>query len=205
MALPGWTRRGVAVQGMGTKGDKRMNNFTPIGERARWLDLLDLLRAAKTNDVVTYEVMGEVLDLDPEKDRAAIRSALYRAAKEHEAVDKRAIVAVPNEGYRIVEPGEHLGLARRHQKRSSRALVRGHSKAVNVDLSKVEPETRKALDMVASVIALQMDFNRRAESKLAAHDRAIKSLVEATERTDAERDEFRARLERLEAGMNPPS
>lgn len=178
------------------------DHFRPIGERARWLDLLDLLRAAHINEVVTYAAMAAALDLDPEKDRTAIRSALYRAAKEHEAVDKRAVVAVPNEGYRIVEPQEHLGLARGHQKRFFRALVRGHSKAVNVDMSKIEPEARKALEMVGTVIALQLDFNRRAEAKLAAHEKAIKSLTEATERTDAERDEFRARLERLEAGMN---
>lgn len=179
-----------------------MDHFQPIGERARWLELYDLLTKTDTNGVVTYEEMGAALGLDPSGDRQAIRGALYRAAKEHEQVDKRAIVAVPNKGYRVVEPKEHLGLARRHQKRSSRALVRGHSKAVNVDMSKIEPETRKALEVVASVISMQMDFNRRAESKLDAHDRAIRSLVEATERTEAERDEFRARLERLEAGMS---
>lgn len=178
-----------------------MSNFKPVGERARWLDIYDLLQVAQTNDVITFEEMGAALGLDPERDRASIRVALYRAAREHETVDKRAVMAVPNKGYRVVEPQEHLGMARRHQKRSSRSLIRGHSKAVNVDMSKIEPEARKALEMVGSVIALQMDFNRRAESKLAAHDKAIKTLVEAKERTDAEREEFRSRLERLEAGM----
>jgi hypothetical protein len=177
------------------------HHFTPVGERARWLDILDLLRTAEINAVVTYEQMGEVLGLDPDKDRATIRSAVYRAAREHEEVDKRAVRAVPNVGYRIAEPQEHLGLARRHQRRSSRSLVRGHSKAVNVDLSKIDPETRKALDVVANVIALQQDFARRAETKLNAHDRAIKQLTEARDRSDEERQEFRERLERLEAGL----
>jgi hypothetical protein len=178
------------------------NHFEPVGERARWLDVYDLLRATEVNGVISYESMGEALGLDPDRDRPSIRSALYRAAKEFEEIDKRAITAVPRRGYRVVEPREHLGLARRHQKRSARSLVRGHSKAINVDLSKVDPETRKALEMVAGVIALQSDFNRRAEAKLVAHDKAIKSLVEAKDRTDAERDEFRERLERLEAGLN---
>lgn len=178
-----------------------MGNFAPVGERARWLEVYDLLVATETNGVVTYEAMGTALGLDPESDRLLIQGAMRRAAKEHEVVDKRAVTAVPNLGYRVVEPQEHLGLARRQQIRSTRALKRGHSKAVNVDMSKIEPETRKALDMVASVIAMQMDFNRRAESKLAAHDRAIASLVEATERTEQEREEFRSRLERLEAGL----
>lgn len=179
-----------------------MEAFTPIGERARWCELYDLLCSAETNAVITYEEMAEALGLDPDKDRQAIRTALYRAAKEHEEIDKRAVIAVPRKGYRLVEPQEHLGLARRHQRRASRSLVRGHGKATNVDMSRMEPETRKALEMVGSVIALQMDFNRRAESKIAAHDKAIKSLVEARDRTDAEREEFRARLERLESGLS---
>ena len=181
------------------------SNFEPVGERARWLDLYDLLKATETNGVVTYEAMAEALDLDPVKDRASIRTALYRAAKEHEEIDKRAIKAIPNQGYRIVQPQEQLGLARGHQKRSTRALVRGHSKAVNVDMSQIEPEARKAFEVVAGVIAMQMDFNRRAEAKLTAHDKAIRSLVEAKDRTESEREEFRARLEKLEAGLNPSS
>jgi hypothetical protein len=180
-----------------------VSNFRPVGERARWLDLYDLLKAAQTNAVITYGEMAEALSLDAVKDRASIRTALYRAAKEHEEIDKRAIKAVPNQGYRIVEPQENLGLARRHQKRASRSLVRGHSKATNVDMSRIEPEARKAFELVAGVISMQMDFNRRAEAKLTAHDRAIRSLVEAKDRTDSEREEFRSRLEKLEAGLNP--
>jgi hypothetical protein len=178
-----------------------VTNFEPVGERARWRVVYDLLAAAEMNGIVSYEDMAEALDVDPAKDRALIRDAMRRAAKEHEVADKRAVVAVPNVGYRVVQPQEHLTLARRHQVRSSRSLVRGHSKAVNVDMSKIEPETRRALERVAGVIQLQMDFNRRAQSKLAAHDDAIKSLTEATERTEAERQEFRERLERLEAAL----
>jgi hypothetical protein len=173
-------------------------NFEPAGERARWLVVYDLLAATETNGVVTYEAMAEALGLNPTADRTTLQNVMRRAAKEHETVDKRAVTAVPNVGYRVVEPQEHLGLARRQQTRSTRALKRGHSKAVNVDMSRIEPETRKALDMVASVIAMQMDFNRRAERKLTQHDQAIRSLTEATERTEKERQEILDRLNRLE-------
>lgn len=175
-----------------------MSNFEPVGERARWLVVYDLLVASEINGIVTYEEMATALGLDPDKDRLTLQGAMRRAAKEHEVLDKRAVTAVPNRGYRVVEPQEHLGLARRQQVRSTRALKRGHSKAVNVDMSKIEPEARKALEMVAGVIALQMDFNRRAEHKLAAHDRAIKSLNEATERTEKERQDILDRLQKLE-------
>lgn len=177
--------------------------FKPVGERARWLEVYDLLVATEMNGLVTYEAMGVALGLDPEdsKDRLLIQGAMRRAAKEHEVVNNRAVTAVTNQGYRVVEPKEHLGLAKRHQKRSTRSLERAHSKAVHVDMSKVEPETRKALDMMAQVIGLQMEYQDRAEKKLAAHDRAIESLVQARERTEAERQEFRERLERLEAAL----
>lgn len=178
-----------------------MGNFAPVGERARWRVVYDLLAATETNGVVSYAEMAHVLSLDVDEDRNLIQTTMRRAAKEHELVDKRAIESVPNVGYRVVEPQEQLGLARQQQKRSRRALVRAHSKAVNVDMSKIEPETRKALEMVASVVAMQIDFNRRAESKLSAHDKAIRSLFEATERTEQEKEEFRTRLERLEAGL----
>lgn len=172
--------------------------FEPVGDRARWLVVYDLLVATETNGVVTYEAMGEALALDPVADRTTLQGVMRRAAKEHETVDKRAVTAVPNMGYRVVEPREHLGLARRQQTRSTRALKRGRSKAVNVDMSRIEPETRKALDMVAAVISMQLDFNRRAERKLTQHDQAIRSLTEATERTEKERQEILDRLNRLE-------
>jgi hypothetical protein len=178
-----------------------MSNFKPVGERARWLEIYDLLVATPTNGIVTYQAMADALGLNADTDRQLLQVTMRRAAKQHEVVDKRAVSAVPNRGYRVVEPAEHLGLARRQQIRSTRALKRGHSKAVNVDMSKIEPETRKALDMVASVIAMQMDFNRRAETKLSAHDRAIKALTEAKERTDEERQQIVERLERLEAAL----
>ena len=178
-----------------------MKSFAPVGERARWRVVYDMLAATETNGVVSYNEMAAALSLDPDGDRNLLQTTMRRAAKEHEQVDKRAVESVPNVGYRVVEPQEQLGMARRQQKRSRKALVRAHSKAVNVDMSKIEPETRKALEMVASVVALQLDFNRRAESKLAAHDKAIAALTQATERTEAEREEFRQRLERLEKAL----
>lgn len=182
-------------------GGEGMKSFSPVGERARWRTVYDMLLATEMNGVVTYEEMADALALDAIKDRSLICGTMARAAREHEKVDKRAVKSVPNVGYRVVEPQEHLGLARGQQKRSRRALVRAHSKAVNVDMSAIEPNARKALEMVASVIALQMDFNKRAEQRMADHDHAIAELTKATERTEAEREEIRRRLERLEAAL----
>lgn len=177
-----------------------MSAFQPAGQQARWRTIYDLLCAAEYGEVVTYKQMAEALDLDVEEDRHKIQMAVRRAAKEHEENDKRAIDSVPNVGYRIVHAPEHVVLARRQQKRSTRALVRGHSKAVNVDLSGVDEATRHALDTVAQAFAMQMDFNRRFDVRQRRLEEVLSTVTQRTERSEEEIARLRSRLERLEGG-----
>lgn len=173
--------------------------FEPEGDRARWQVIYDLLRAAAVGQVVTYDEMAAALNMNAERDRHRIQVAMRRAALEHERVDKRAIDAVVNVGYRIVEAPEHLVLAKRHQRRSTRQLVRGYSKTVNVDLSSVPPEVQHAFGVVAQAFAMQMEFNRRFDVRQKRLEESIRSTVARTERTESELSELRARLERLES------
>lgn len=177
-----------------------MNTFQPLGQEARWRTVYEVLLRAETDSIVTYEELGAALNLDPIEDRHAIQMAMRRASKEHEEVDKRSTDAVPNVGYRIVKPAENLILARRQQKRSTRALARGYSKATNVDISKLEPETRHALEMVGRAFAVQMDFNRRTDVRQSRLEEALQSVAKRIDRTEEENAELRARLERLESG-----
>jgi hypothetical protein len=172
--------------------------FEPAGETARWRILYDLLSGRTVGDVLNYEVMAEALDLDPIEDRHTIQLAMRRASKELELENKHAVEAVQNVGYRIVEPEEHLRLARGQQRRSSRALARGHSKVVNVDLSNVDPEVRNAFQVVASAFAMQMEFNRRTDVRQKKLEDALDAVREKSTRTDEEVAELRARLDRLE-------
>lgn len=178
--------------------------FEPIGEQARWRTVYELLTAIPVNGIITYGELGEALGLHSDHDRNVIQQAVRRAAKEHEELDKRALDVIPNKGYRVVEPPEHLGLARRYQKRSSRALARGHSKAVNVDFNGVEPQVRKALEMLGHAFVLQMDFNSRFEGKQARLEQTIRDIADSQEqdrkRTAEEVAELRERLRRLEGG-----
>ncbi|MCV7100071.1 hypothetical protein [Mycobacterium palustre] len=175
-----------------------MSPFEPAGEVARWRTLYELLNERSIGDVLSYDTMAEALQLDPSKDRHTIQVAMRRAAKELELEDKHAVEAVKNVGYRIVEPEEHLRLARQQQRRSSRALVRGHSKVVNVDLSNVDPEIRNAFQVVASAFAMQMEFNRRTDVRQKQLETALEAVREKSTRTDEEVAELRERLERLE-------
>jgi hypothetical protein len=175
-----------------------MAPFQPIGDRARWRVIYDMLTKADVDDVITYEQIGTALGLDPEADRHIIQMAMRRAAREHEVSDNRAIDVIPNTGYVIVQAPEHLTLARRHQKKSTKALERGHSKVVHVDLSGMEPETRRAFEVVARAFTMQMDFNRRFDVRQARLEEAIGAMTERTERTEEEIAELKRRLARLE-------
>lgn len=172
--------------------------FEPIGAESRWRTVYALLRERHVNDVVTYEEMGAVLDLDPITDRPAIRGSVGRAAQEFEVVDLHAIAPVRNVGYRIVEAPEHLGLAQNHQRKSSRQLKRGRGKIEHVDLNELSGDQRVEYALAARLISMQMDFNRRTDIRLKNHDEAIRSMVVKTERSDSEIAALRARLEKLE-------
>jgi hypothetical protein len=180
--------------------------FEPLGEQARWRTVYELLTATPMNGVITYKELGDALVLDPDSDRKSIQDAMRRAAKQHEVTDKRAAEVVPDIGYRVIEPREHIDVARRFQRKSGRALVRGHSQAVNVDLNGVEPEVRNALELLGHAFTLQMDFNRRFEGKQARLERTIREIADSQaedrKRTAEEVAELRARLARLE-GEDP--
>lgn len=175
-----------------------MRPFEPIGDRARWRIIYELLQRAEVGQVITYEDLGAVLDLDPQSDRHTIQMAVRRAAREHEEADNRALDVIPNTGYVIVPAPEHLRLARDHHKRASKSLARGHSKVVHVDLSGLDPETRHAFEVVARAFALQMEFNKRFDVRQARLEQAVNDMSQRTERTEEEIAELKARLARLE-------
>lgn len=176
-----------------------MSPFKPTGDRARWRVVYDLLCRAAIGDVVTYQQLADALALDPGTDRAKVQMAVRRAAKEYLDQDKRALDVIPDEGYQVVDAAGHLTIARRHQSKASKALVRGHATAANVDLSGVEPATRHALEVVAQAFALQMDFNRRLDVRQQRLEEALTQVNERTNRSEGELAELRARLERLES------
>lgn len=172
--------------------------FETVGETARWRIIYGLLSSMDTGETLTYGQMGEALDLDPAGDRAVIQMAVRRAARESEQRDKRAVEAVPNVGYRIVEPEEHSRLAVRQQQKSSRALKSGRSKVVNVDLHGMAPEVRKAFEVMAQAFCLQIDFNRRMDVRQTRLEEVVAGMAQKHDRSAAEVAALQERLERLE-------
>lgn len=177
--------------------------FTPIGTQARWRTVYEILKKTDTGKVITWKRLGDALNLDPVKDRGKIIVAVKRAAKEHEVKDKRAVDTVRGEGYMPVDATGSLVVARKQQTKSGRALARGHSAAVNVNLNGVAPEVRKALEVMAAGLDAQLEFNRRVAGKQVRMQQDLEAIRETQQedrqRTDAETEAMKARLARLEA------
>jgi hypothetical protein len=170
--------------------------FEPLdGSVARWRTVHDHLRTLTVGDVLTYKWLSDRFQVS---DRHVLQSVVRRAAKEFEKTDKHALVAVPNVGYRVVRPEEHATLARVHQAKSSRSLVRGHSKVINVDYNDMTPEGRALAEAMASSFSRQMDFNRRFDVRQRNLEKAVEAVTVKTERTDAQVQELEERLARLE-------
>ncbi|MFL3869241.1 hypothetical protein LT966_21820 [Streptomyces griseobrunneus] len=177
-----------------------MKPFEPIGAEARWRTVYKLLTRQNVGDTVTYQQLADALDLHPKRDRTTIQAAVRRASQDFEERDKHALTAVANVGYRVVEAHEHLGLARKQQRKAGRALANGHSKVINVDFTGMDPEVRKAFEVTGRAFSLQMDFNRRFDVRQKRLESVVQETSQRTDRNEAEIAELKERLARLEVG-----
>lgn len=175
-----------------------MSPFEPLGQTARWRTVYNLFQSTGTGNIVPYQAIADALDLDPETDRHAIQMAVRRAAKSFLRDDDHAIESVRNVGYRVVEPEEHLRLAQQQQKKSRKALVRGHDTAVHVDLNGMEPSIRRAFEVTARAFSTLLEYNRRLDTKQKHLEEALSSVSVQVDRSKEDITELRARLERLE-------
>lgn len=176
-----------------------MTRFTPDGEFAQWRIIYDVLRESSVGDIVTYETLGEALGVDPSSDRQRIQLAARRAFKEFLSVDSRATENIPNEGYRIVEAGEHMRLARKQSTKATKALARGRDQVTHVDFNGMAPEVRQGFEMMAQGFSAVIDMNRRLSDRQDAQEEALKHVSVKSDRTEAELEELRTRLSALES------
>lgn len=172
--------------------------FKPAGGRARWRVLYDLLCATETGEVLTYKDMAEALGVDPDADRQTLRSAMSRAAKEHQRVDKRSVEAITNEGYRVVAPERHLDLAAQHQQRASAQLEKGRARVEHTDLNKLDPAMRTLFENVVHAFAIQQEQIQRLDIKNQHLEQAVAAVDQKAERTETDMAGIEERLRRLE-------
>ena len=152
--------------------------FEPLGAQAEWKTLYEHLKKVKLGTVVTYRTFSTLLDRPFEDNR----SPLYRAIKELEVQDKRTLVNVRGEGYRVAEPDEHEKLARRHIRSSHRQLTKAKGKTSSAPREGMSAEARRRLDALdahlGDVRKVVMGLNR----KQAEVDEKLEEVREAAKK-----------------------
>lgn len=165
------------------------------GTKTRVDVLYELFQRA---DLVTYEQAAEALELDPVQDRKAIRDTMGRVRRKLLAKDGRALRSVPDVGYRIAEPNEHITLYRERKKRGTNQLVTGRDELKGTDLSSLTQEARVAV-LAESVAASRIiDFIVSTDRRLQKQEAKIDEIKGEVTRNAEESAEIKERLSRLE-------
>ncbi len=170
--------------------------FEPAdGVEARWKKVYRVLKGKPVDSVLTY---AELDELFPGLGRPDLQSVLRRAAKEFLDRDKRALRNVRGHGYRVIDPSEHVQVARWHQQRSMKSLQRGHDAVVNVDLNGMSPEVKALTEATARALTMQMQFNRTMDVRQQRLEEAVAETVSRQEVQDETIADLKRRLEALE-------
>jgi len=108
--------------------------------------LADIVRSANPGDLLTYASIGAELGKGtPRKYGVAdVQSAVGRAERKLATEQRRALLNVRGQGYRIAMAGEHQVIAGRKKDRAGALLKRGLMVLQHVDWDAMEENTRKA-------------------------------------------------------------
>ena len=166
--------------------------FEPAdGVEARWKKVYRALKGLPVGEVLTYAALEEML---PDLDRGSLQSVIRRAAKEFLEEDKRGLRNVRGKGYRVIEPSEHVQLARWHQDRSMKSLVRGRDAVTHVDLNGVSPEIRALTEATGRALSNQLQYMQRLDVR---QKRLEEVLLQTVDQTKANQDQIAKLEERL--------
>jgi len=117
--------------------------FAPKGERPEWRMVYeDLLDAAQPGAVITYAELEDCLGRDLAKNRAP----LYRARQELGELRSHWLEAVPNVGYRVIDPAEHVRVATGHRRKSRRQVGMAIKVLKATDLSQLQADALQEWD-----------------------------------------------------------
>jgi hypothetical protein len=94
-----------------------MGLFQPKGDRPEWRIIYDeLLVGAEPGDLITYDMLDEVLDRQFIRNRVP----LYRARDELGRERLRWLDAEANKGYRVIHANENIKVAAKHKRKGQR-------------------------------------------------------------------------------------
>lgn len=169
--------------------------FEPKGTLSQRRLILEALAGVDYDSVVPYDHLADVLGGVP---IATVQRTVNAAKRALEAQHGRSLEAVPNEGYRVIRPSEHLALAGRHQSKSRRALLRASSTVSATDVSQLTEAERAAVTLAGTALSLQLAYMRRNDIRVNRLEQLAVSTAVRQERSEDEIAELRERLATLE-------
>jgi hypothetical protein len=117
--------------------------FAPKGERPEWRMIYeDLLEGAESGTIITYADLEGLLG----RDFAVNRGPLYRARRTLGELRHRWLEAVPNVGYRVVEPLEHMRISAGHRRKSRRQVGMAIRVLESTDLTQLTTDALAKFD-----------------------------------------------------------
>lgn len=174
----------------------QLTPFEPINGVARWRLVLPLFVDCERGTVVTYQQLADAIDVHPDSDRQAIRSAIRRAVPTLQIEHSRTIEAVKGIGYRVVLPAEHTLLARQQQLKSRRSISRAHSHVEHVEWEKLTDNEKALAAATIRVLTWQAAEMARLDLRQKNLSAMVESLTTRVEMNETEHEKRLGELER---------
>lgn len=156
--------------------------FEPKGEIAQWRIVYRLFQEAAVGDELTYERLGDELNLDPNSERHRIQVAARRASKQLLEVDDRAVEVVTDVGYRVVSAIRQIPMAGRQVERAGRALDRGKSLTTHIRMDELTEQERHIVHTMALGFAQVAEWARQIGRRVEDHEGRLSDIEAELER-----------------------
>jgi hypothetical protein len=173
--------------------------FQPKGERAQWELIYNYLerRNPEIGDIIEYGELEEVCGFDIRKNR----QAFYRGSNPWCAEHHRAFACVAGVGYRVAHSTEHETLARKHHRKSRRALKKGLTVIRNTDYTELSPADQARFRKIETEISRQSDVIRRIDIRQDRMEKVLEEGRRAQEATRQQQQALNEKVERLEESL----
>lgn len=149
-----------------------LSPFAPKGDRPEWKMLYDdLLGAADFGDVITYEMLDDVLG----RSFIANRGPLYHARTILGELRSRWIESVPKVGYRVIEANEHVRAANARKRRARCQLGMMMTITRSTDLARLTPEELQRYDAQSRINAALYGIAISHERRLSAIESVLRA------------------------------
>lgn len=129
-----------------------MAAFKPRGEKSLRVIVTEMAAAAAYSEVLTFDRLGEALNLDPDAGRNRIRQAVTSARTGLLKHHHRILVTDRGTGYRVARPGEFSGVAEHYRKQGQRHFARALAVIEHAPVTDMAPAEQRHYRAVGLVI-----------------------------------------------------